>query len=466
MGSSRRKASVYLALLSASWEKMRLHPVRSRAVIRLAYPVALGMLSITLLNVVDTAMLGRLGSVPLAAAGISGVGYFAIVFSLAGIGIGVQTLVSRRYGEGNYRHCGEVLNAGLMLALIAGIPLLIAAPWIAEAVSPLLSADPEVRLLGKTYLRYRFLAALFLLTSQVYVGFFNGIGHTKRQMTSAILTTGANILFDYLLIFGHAGFPRMGVAGAAVASVIATGIGMIYFTLVGTLGPYRARYHLYRGIRSALSWFGPIVRLSLPVMGQRALSHGTFFIFFSIISRIGIAELAATNVLRSVIGLSLMPAIGIAVAAASLVGQNLGARDADKAEGYAWEAAKLAAYLMGGIGILFVAIPRQIFLIYTPDAAVISLGRLPLILLGVIQAFGGIGVVLSRALQGAGNTRFVMLAELVVCTVLYLPIAYFLGVKLGLGITGAWSGELVYWLFLAVVMSWKFHQGTWKHINL
>ena len=453
-------------LLAASWETVRLHPVRSRAVIRLAYPVALGMLSITLLNVVDTAMLGRLGPVYLAAAGIAGVGYFAIVFSIAGIGIGVQTLVSRRYGEGNHRHCGEVLNAGLLLALIGGTPLLVAAPWIAEAVSPLLSSDPEVMLLGKMYLRYRFLAALFLLTNQVYGGFFNGIGHTKRQMISAILITATNILFDYLLIFGHAGFPRMGVVGAAVASVIATGTGMIYYTLVGTLGPYRARYHLYRGIRSALSWFGPIFRLSLPIMGQRILSHGTFFIFFSIVSRIGIVELAATNILRSVIGLSLMPAIGIAVAAASLVGQHLGAKDPDKAEGSAWEAAKLAAYLMAAIGILFVAIPKQIFLIYTSDAAVISLGRLPLMLLGVIQAFGGIGVVLSRALQGAGNTRFVMLAELVVCTVLYLPIAYFLGVKLGLGIAGAWSGELVYWLFLAAVMSWKFRQGTWKHINL
>jgi len=466
MRSSRKKASVYLALLSASWERLRLHPAQSRTVIRLAYPVALGMLSITLLNVVDTAMLGRLGSVPLAAAGISGVCYFAIVFSIAGIGIGVQTLVSRRYGEGNHRHCGEVLNAGLLLALITGIPLLVAAPWIAEAVSPLLSTDPEVMLLGKMYLRYRFLAAVFLLTNQVYVGFFTGIGHTKRQMTSAILITATNILFDYLLIFGHAGFPQMGVVGAAVASVIATGTGMIYFTLVSTLGPYRARYHLYRGLKPALSWFRAIFRLSLPVMGQRVLSNGTFFLFFSIVSRIGIAELATTNVLRSVIGLSLMPAIGIAVAAASLVGQNLGARDPDKAEGFAWEAAKLAAYLMAAIGILFVAIPKQIFLIYTSDATVISLGRLPLILLGVIQAFGGIGVVLSRALQGAGNTRFVMLAELVVCTVLYLPTAYFLGVKLGLGITGAWSGEYIYWIFLAVVMNWKFHQGTWKHINL
>jgi Na+-driven multidrug efflux pump len=168
-------------------DRVRLHPERSRTVIRLAYPVSLGMLSITLLSVVDTAMLGRLGSLPLAAAGISGVGYFAVVFSLAGIGIGVQTLTSRRYGEGHLLQCGNVLNAGLLLALIGGIPLVIASTWIAGIISPFLSQDPQVAQLGATYLRYRFLGSTFLLLNMVYRGFFSGVGDTRQLMTSAVL---------------------------------------------------------------------------------------------------------------------------------------------------------------------------------------------------------------------------------------------------------------------------------------
>jgi len=109
-----------LSSFSHLWQRMRPHPVRVRKVILLAYPVALGMISITLLNVVDTAMLGRLGSVPLAAAGISSVAYFAIVFSIAGIGIGVQTLTARRYGEGELLQCGQVLNAALQGLVWAG----------------------------------------------------------------------------------------------------------------------------------------------------------------------------------------------------------------------------------------------------------------------------------------------------------------------------------------------------------
>lgn len=448
------------------WKRMKLHPTRSRAVIRLAYPVALGMLSITLLSVVDTAMLGRLGSLPLAAAGISGVGYFAIVFSLAGIGIGVQTLTSRRYGEGNYPHCGNVLNAGLLLALIGGIPFVVTGGWIATTLSPFLSHDPQVAQLGVTYLHYRLLGAVFLLLNMVYRGFFSGVGSTKQVMTSAIIVTVTNILLDYMLIFGHAGLPQMGIAGAAIASTIATGIGTTYFVIISLLGRYRKSFSPYCHLLLAIPWFAPIFRLSLPVIAQRFIGNGSFFVFFSIVSRIGTLELAASNVIRSIYGLSIMPTIGLGIAAATLVGQNLGASQPEEAEQYAWEAAKLGAYLMGGIGLLFIAYPKAIFSIYTSDVAVIALGRLPLIMLGVVQTFAGVALVIGRALQGAGNTRYVMLAELFVCSLLYLPFAYLLGLRLRLGIVGAWSGEFIYWLTLALLMSWKFHQGTWKKIRV
>lgn len=448
------------------WERIRLHPAQSRGVIRLAYPVALGMLSITLLSVVDTAMLGRLGATSLAASGIASVGYFAVIFSLSGIGIGVQTLTSRRFGEGNYTRCGEVLNAGLFLGLIGGVPFVLASGHLAAILSPILSKDPQVSAFGSTYLQYRFLGAAFFFLNQVYRGFFNGVGDTKQQMISAILVTATNIVLDYLLIFGRAGFPKLGIAGAAIASSLATGIGTAYFVWMSLSSRYRAHFRPYYQIERARPWLRPIFSLSLPVIGQRFLSNGSFFVFFSIVSRIGTLELAASNVIRSVLGLSIMPAFGIAVAAATLVGQNLGAKKPDSAERFAWEAAKLTAYLMGGIGLLFVAFPQWIFRIYTNDPAIIGLGRLPLILLGATQALGGAGIVLGQALQGAGNTRFVMLGEFIVCTFFYLPTAYFLGLHLKLGIVGAWLGELTYWVALALVMSWKFRQGTWKAIRV
>jgi len=448
------------------WQRIRLHPVRVRTVVRLAYPVALGMLSITLLSVVDTAMLGRLGSVPLAAAGISGVAYFAIVFSIAGIGIGVQTLTARRYGEDELLQCGQVLNAGIMLALLAGIPLVLAGGAIAQVLSPLLSQQGDVVSLGAIYLRYRFLGALFLLLNMVYRGFYNGIGDTKQQLVSAVLVTVSNILLDYALIFGNLGLPKMGIAGAAIASSIATSLGSAYFLIISLMPKYRRVYRLYRHFVYAMSRIRPIIRLSLPVMGQRLVSNGSFFVFFSIVARIGTTELAASNIIRSVIGLSIMPAIGIGVAGMTLVGQNLGAKKPDEAEVFAWDAAKLAAYLMAAIGLLFVAFPRFIFMVYTTDPVVIALGRVPLIFLGLTQIFGGISLVLEQSLQGAGNTRYVMLAEVIVCSLFYLPVAYLLGIHLHLGITGAWLGEVAYWITMSSLMAAKFRTGTWKSIRV
>ncbi len=446
--------------------RMKPNPVRVRKLIHLAYPVSLGMISITLLNVVDTAMLGRLGSTPLAAAGISGVAYFAIIFSVAGIGIGVQALTARRYGEKELLQCGQVLNAGIILALITGIPFILASGRIADFLSPVLSNQKDVAELGVTYLRYRFLGSVFLLLNMVYRGFYNGLGDTKQLLVSAVTATVSNILLDYLLIFGHLGFPKMGIAGAAIASTLATGLGSLYLVTISLLGKYRLIYGLYSDFTHSISRARPIIHLSLPVMGQRLISNGTFFVFFSIVARIGTLELAASNIIRSVLGLSIMPAIGIGVAAMTLVGQKLGAKKPSQAEVFAWDAAKLAAYLMAIIGLFFVLFPRAIFMIYTNDAQVIALGKTPLIFLGLTQAFGGVSLVLEQSLQGAGNTRFVMLAEVLAGLLLYLPVAYLLGIRTSLGVTGAWLAELVYWSTLAFLMAAKFRTGTWKAIRV
>lgn len=199
-------------------------------------------------------------------------------------------------------------------------------------------------------------------------------------------------------------------------------------------------------------------------MAQRVLSNGSWLAFFTVVARIGTIELAATNVIRSVYHLTIMIGVGLGTAAAALVGQRLGAKQPERAERFGWEAAKLAAISMSVAGLLFLLVPRLILQIYTNDPSVIDAGRTPLFFLGFIQAFAGIALVLSQALQGAGNTRFVMLAELATCSTLYLPVVYILGLRTKLGLIGAWTGEFIYWTALAAIMIWKFARGDWKRI--
>jgi len=433
-------------------------------VLDLAVPIVLGTSSLTLLSVVDTILLGRLGAAPLAASGIAGVLYFAIVYAFSAMRVGVQTLTSRRFGERRLADCGAVLSNGLALSLLVGIPLSLTAPWVARLASGVFSDDPAVRALGTTYLHYRMYGAAFMLASSAFQGFFAGIGKTRHQMNASILITATNVVLDYLLIFGHAGFPRWGIQGAAIASTIALGVGTAYFAIVAALPAYREAFQTFARRSPWLRGSRPILRLSLPVFAQIALSHASWFAFFYVVGRIGTNELAATSVIRSIYHLPIMIAVGLGTAASALVGQNLGAKRPDLSERLAWEGVRIAAYTLAVLGLLFVAFPEAVFRIYTADPAVIAAGRLPLACLGVVQAFAGIALVLSQALQGAGNTRFVMGVELVVCVGLYLPIVYTLGLHTPLRLVGAWTGEYVYWVALAVILAWKFRRGTWKEI--
>jgi len=447
------------------WSALLPDRVLSREVLRLATPVTLGTMTFTLLSIVDTAMLGHLGALPLAASGVAGVFFFSLVFPVASISVGTQTLVARRFGEQRHALCGQVLNTGLVIALFFGILLAGASLWLAKAIAPITSNDPFVREASAVYLQFRFLGAPFMLLNSVALGFFAGIGRTKHQLIGSLLITGCNILLDYVLIFGKGGFPQMGIRGAAIASSIALGVGTLYYVSIVVLPSYRAEFSALRRPWVAPRWLAPMVQLSLPIFAQRILSNGAWAIFFTIIARIGTIELAATNVIRSVIHLSIMIAVGLGIASAALIGQNLGAGKPDHAEKLAWESAKLVTIAMIFVGALFALAPGLVYRVYTSDPVVIAAGRVPLILLGFIQVFVGIGLVFSQSLQGAGNTRFVMFLE-VVCVACYLPTVWWLGLHTQLGLVGAWIGEYVYWILLATAMFLKFRAGKWKSISI
>ncbi len=447
------------------WKALLPHPEHARDVLRLATPVTLGMLTFTLLSIVDTAMLGHLGSLPLAASGVAGVLFFAVAFPLSSLSVGTQTLVARRFGEGTYEACGHVLNTALLVCLALGVAFVVTAPGLAKLLAPLSSNDPQVREAGAVYLHYRFYGAPFMLLNSAALGFFSGVGRTKHQLAGSIIITAINVVLDYLLIFGNAGFPQLGIQGAALASTIAMGAGTVYYGVILLSSPFKRRFGTLRSPWFASRWLLPMVRLSAPILAQRVLSNGAWSIFFAIIARIGTVELAATNVIRSIYHLSIMIAVGLGIASAALIGQNMGAQKPDRAERLAWESVKLATYAMILIGILFIAAPGWVFRIYTSDPVVISIGRLPLALLGLVQLVAGAALVLSQSLQGAGNTRYVMLVELG-CVLVYLPTVYWLGLRTPLGLVGAWMGEYVYWIALAVAMIWKFRSGSWKTIKL
>jgi len=208
------------------------------------------------------------------------------------------------------------------------------------------------------------------------------------------------------------------------------------------------------------------VRLSLPLMLRSLVGMGGYLAFFWIVGRIGTVEVAASNVIRSLLSVSWMFGSSMGVAATTLVGQNMGAEEYEEAEASGWEAVKLSIVFMGLIGALFLFFPSPLMRIYTDDLGVVSAGIPVLRLLSIAQIFAAIGLVLSSAIIGAGDMRFVLGVEVGNTCLAYLPLVWLLGVHLGLGLLGAWSAEAIYNLIPALLMALRFKSGSWKGIRI
>ncbi|MFC1513420.1 MATE family efflux transporter [candidate division KSB1 bacterium] len=438
----------------------------SLKLINLAYPVVLGMISRTIMNLVDAGMVGRLGAVQLAATGIGAHVVMIFTFSYGSINIGVQALTARSYGEKNFSLCGKIVDRSLLVTVSLGILGAAVGYYFSAYLFELFTDDINVFETGKPYVAVRFLEIAAFAFIGIYRGFFAGIGITKINMLSMILMNLLNICLNYCLIFGNFGFPRLEVEGAGIASMISSFAGagvMIWFSV---LPKYRKPYSLYKNLIPDFEILKRLYRLSLPVIFQTFMVFTGFLIFLKILGLIGTYELAAGNVCIAIMSMSFMPGHGIGVAAATLVGQSLGANETDKAEKFGWEAVKIGVYLMGAFGIAFIFIPGYIMKIFTPDELIIGEGIIALRIIGFVQFFDAFGMILGNTLQSAGMTKFVMITEVSINWLIFLPLSYILGITLGWGTTGAWVSLAIYIFLFGMIMSITFIRGKWKTVKI
>ncbi len=439
---------------------------RSRTVLKLAGPVIVGMISQTLLNVVDTAMVGRLGSPSLAGSGMGGLVFWMCLGSLGALNIGTQAITARRYGEGRFHAAGKVLDNAAVIALVLGSVMTVLGVIFTPKLFPLIIHDPEVAVLGVSYLQARFFGALPFLIIFAFRGFFNGIGRTVVHMRVAILVNAINLFLNWVLIFGNLGAPAMGVMGAGLASAIGTLAGAIAIVMTAMMGSYRTKYHLFHKGSGSMMVKKGIIKLALPTGLQRVMSMMGFTVFLAITGLIGTVEQAVSNVIITIMSLSFLPGVAFGIAASTLISQKLGKEDTGGAEVMGWEAAKLSALFMGVMGVVFILFPSMLLKIFTNEAEVIRAGIVPLQIIGAVQFFDGVGMTISSALQGAGMNRWVMIAEVSISWFLFIPLTYIFAILAGWGLYGAWSVMALYFALFAVVCSLKFAGGSWQKVQI
>ncbi|MFC1562587.1 MATE family efflux transporter [candidate division KSB1 bacterium] len=445
---------------------LRFNSSLSKVILKLSYPIIIGMVSRTLLSFMDTLMVGRLGAVAIASVGLGSITVWVVIFHFFALGTGTQIMTSRRYGEGNDRECGVVLNNALIFSIIASVFIGTMFFVFSRNIFDFVSEDPLVYKYGSTYIRIRIFEVFSFTLISVFAGFYNGVGITRIHMYVMLIVNIMNIFLNYLLIFGKFGFPRLEVTGAAFASTISTYLGVGVIIAISLRKKYRKRFLFLKKIKINLSILTALLKLSSPNALKNIFILSGYMIFLKIIGTLGTRELAASTICLNLSSVSWMPAVGIGVATATLVGQSIGSKNNELAERYSWESIKLSLAIMGTIGIIFIVFPKWIIEIFSSDSIVIQNGISVLRILGVIQFFDALGIILSSSLEGAGKTFFVGISEIFFVWLIFLPLSYLLGIFLGFGIIGSWIGMIAYFIGFDTVLFLDFKKGNWKFYKL
>ncbi|MGH0032203.1 MAG: MATE family efflux transporter [Myxococcota bacterium] len=436
-----------------------------REVFELAYPVVLTQISATAMGVVDSAMVGRLGPTQLAAVGFGGIWMWTFFTLFYGTANAVQTFVSQADGAGRRGECGAWAWQGAYVVLPATLLAVLLVGAFVEPIIALLGPSPALQAHANTYIAARLPGEVGMALMMLLTSFFRGFGDTRTPLYVSLAANAVNAVLDYGLIFGELGLPAWGVRGAGTATAVGTwfAAGCLFFAFRRRQVDQRFRTRPVAPSRDAIRRF---VRLGAPIGGQWCLGMTSFAMFTTLVARMGDAAMAASQAFIMLLSLSFMQAIGVSVAASTLVGRYVGAGDPEAASRSFRSSLWLGAMVGAAVGLLFVAVPGPLLRIFTDDPTVVELG-VPLLAIGALfQFFDAGGIIAEGALRGAGDTRWPFVVHTALGWGFFVPVAYLLGVVLEGGLTGAWVGGTIYVVLMASVLIWRFRSEAWHRITI
>ncbi len=459
-------------------------------VLRLAAPTVVAMMTQSIVNEIDIVFFSWLpcpeSSTAQAALLPSLILLWLFGGSLSAISVGTQAITARRYAAGRNMDAGAVLVNSWMVALVTSVAFTILAYVTLPYTVPLIIKVPSVQRAAMGYLNWRLIGITSMVATFSFKSFFDGIGRTTVHMVSAIVMNALNILLCMLLIFGHFGMPRMGMTGAGLAGFISTWVGLLILIGFALVPKTYRRFRPFdlKKWSPKISW--DLLRLSIPGGVATIVVMTGFLLFVMIVSRldtltraaivptdpcgIGSAEPvngAATTVIVGVLKLTFTACLAFGTSTATLVSQSLGTGNPERAERFGWVSVRLGLVIFGCVGALEgLVFPHQILAFVSHSEAVRQAALMPLRLMGICTPIIAVGMILTQALFGAGNTRFVMIAELILHFTCLVPLAWILGITMNLGLVGIWTAAVVYVALLASVMTWKFSRGDWKGIKI
>ncbi len=495
---------------------------RMRRILLLAMPVVIAMLTQTSINVMDTIFVGKLDpslSIPgQAALGFSLPLLWAFGGSLSALGIGAQVMTARRYGAGKIEESGQILTNSIILASISSVLVSILAWCLSPSLFGVLTQNDAIIELGIPYARIRIIGVISMVLTTVFKGFFDGLGKTRVHMYAAIIMNAANIVLNYVWIFGAGPIPQMNVTGAAIASLISTFIGLFLLVAWTFLKKYR-KFAIYRPRHISPRTMWELSKLSIPSGLAQVFIMGGVVMFLKIIAsldttaveellssfgyytdpnlaHIGVLQQAAyqtpdvghtafvqdwgrtmldsrppvfttaAKLIIDLLSIGFVTCIAFGTATATLISQAMGRKNYQEAADFGWDSVKLGMYFYGALGLVVILMPMTFLDLLSDDPMVMQAAVPGLQIMAGLEMAIAMALVLTQALFGAGATRFVMVVEFLLHGLCLAPMAYLFAFVFDWGFIGVWCSATLYVFLLALAMSLKFWQGKWTEIKV
>ena len=414
---------------------------------RVTYPIFLGLLAQNVINVTDTAFLGRVGEVALGAAAMGGLLYICVYTIAFGFSVGSQILIARRNGEGNYRAVGPIMWQGTAFSFGMAVCLLILMYFSAAPLIRLLITSDSIY--GATYefFTWRIWGFLFAFVNVMFRGLYIGITRTKVLTMNAVVMALVNVVLDYALVFGELGLPEMGVRGAALASVIAEASSLLFFLLYTYYKVDLKKYGLNRFGQFDLSMVLRILRISCFTMVQYFLAMAIWFVFFMALERLGQRQLAVANIVRSVYVVLLIPVQALSTTANTLVSNLIGAGGSSGVVTLLHKISRMSFLIMVVCVGLCVAFPGSILSVYTNEEALLVESVSALYVVCGAMLIASLANVYCNGISGTGNTQAALVLEVFV-HVFYALYIIVVGMVIQASVDVCFTTEVIYYVLM------------------
>ena len=437
-----------------------------KTTLNIAWPSILESFLISLVGMVDTVMVSSLGSYAIAAVGLTTQPKFIALAVFMSLNVAISAIVARRRGEGDRDSANRVLVQALIISVVLTVVISVVTVIWVDPIIRLCGSAPDTHDAAVGYLRIIQGGMIFNVLSMVINAAQRGCGNTKIAMRTNLVSNGVNIVLNYLLIGGNLGFPKLGVQGAAIATVAGT-ICACVMSFVSVMHPGQfLSIQDFFSLKFDRRNLSAIVNIGSSTLAEQVFLRIGFLVYAVLVAKLGTTAFAAHQIGMNIMNISFSFGDGLSVAAIALVGRSLGENRRDMAKIYGGVCQRMGVLFSAAISVVCIALGTPIFMLFSREEEILRYGEMIMVIMAVITFMQVAQVVFSGCLRGAGDTKFTAVVSLISVTFIRPGLGYLFCYPLNMGLFGAWLGLAVDQLARFLLTYMRFHSGKWMHFKI